>query len=811
MVVESGHMAAVKTEKKASSKSSTGKKRLVVLDTHAILHRAYHAMPDFSSSKGEPTGALYGLISMLVRIFGELKPDYIAAAFDLPKATHRHEAFEGYKATRQKTDDALVAQIERSRDVLRHFAIPLYEAPGFEADDVLGTVVEKLKKDKNVEIIIASGDMDTLQLVSGKKVQVYTIKKGINDTILYDEGKVQERFGFGPEYIADYKGFRGDPSDNIPGVKGIGEKTATALITAFGGLDDVYKALKKDVAAARAKAGLTERLANLLLSEEEEARFSKMLAQIRLDAPITFALPEKSWKENIKLEELMELLTELEFRSLMPRVRALLGAPALEEVKEEEEVPQSFDPEAAERAKLALWVVDSNYTAPSIDDVLRFTKTKSLDDALSALESTIKRDNLSFVYEKVELPLMPILRTMERHGVCVDNKELARLAKEYRKELEILERRIYEAAGEEFNINSPRQLGEILFTKLSLGGAKQKKTSTGQLSTRESELEKLRDTHPIVGDILSYRELAKLLSTYIESIPKQVDAEGRLHSSFVQTGTTTGRVSSRDPNLQNIPIKSELGRAIRNAFVAPEGYELVAFDYSQIDLRVAAFLSEDPKLIEIFTEDRDVHAAVAAQVFGIPEREVTKEMRRRAKVINFGILYGMGVSALQQNLGTSRKEAQEFYQNYFETFSRLAEYLEEVKAKAAKQGYVETFFGRRRYFEGIRSSIPYIRASAERMAINAPIQGTQADILKLAMIEIDKELQRPAWKGSAHLLLQVHDEVIYEVKKELVAEIAPVVRRRMQEMMSLKDTKGVPLKAKASKGLSWGTLEDYEC
>ena len=787
------------------------KKRLIILDTHAILHRAYHAMPDFSSSKGEPTGALYGLVSMLVRIFTELQPDYIAAAFDLPKATYRHEAFEGYKANRSKTDDALVSQINKSRDILEKFAIPLYEAPGFEADDALGTIVEQLKKNKDLEIIIASGDMDTLQLVDDKRVQVYTIKKGINDTILYDEEGVIKRFGFGPELIPDYKGFRGDPSDNIPGVKGIGEKTATALLVSFGGLDEVYKALKVDVAEARAKAGLTERIANLLLEEEEEARFSKMLAEIRRDAPIVYELPEKPWKENVDIESLMSLLTSLEFRSLIPRVRALLGAPKIIEEEKEEKMKIEEDPALVEKAQLALWIVDSNFTFATVDDILRFTKEKTVAAALSKLEVQIKKDKgLTFVYEQIELPLSPILRRAEMLGIQVDRKVMQKLADTYRSELDTLSAKIYKAAGSEFNINSPRQLGEILFDKLELGGAKQKKTATGQKSTKESELEKLRDSDPIIGDVLSYRELQKLLSTYIDTIPLQLDSKDRLHTSYVQPSTTTGRLSSRDPNLQNIPIKSELGRAIRNAFVSKSGYGLMSFDYSQIDLRVAAFLSGDKKLIEIFTEDKDVHAAVAAQVFGVAEAEVTKEMRRRAKVINFGILYGMGVNALRENLGTTRAEAQEFYNNYFETFSRLAEYLEETKRSAAKEGYVETYFGRRRYFEGIRSSVPFIRASAERMAINAPIQGTQADILKLAMIQIDKELTEAGWKDDVELLLQVHDELIYEVKSSLIEKVGSLVRLAMEKIMSPKDTKGVPLKAKAAYGPSWGEMKEYD-
>jgi len=797
----------------ATKAATAGKKRIVLLDTHAILHRAYHAMPDFSSSKGVPTGALYGLISMLVRILLELKPDYIAAAFDLPKPTYRHDAFKGYKAQRPKTQDDLVEQINRSRDVLAAFGIPIYQAEGFEADDVLGTIVEMVKSDKKLEVIIASGDMDTMQLIDGKKVQVYTIKKGINDTILYDEDAVKARFGFGPEMIPDYKGFRGDPSDNIPGVKGIGEKTATALITSLGGLEDIYKAIKKDKDKAAAKAGLTPRLTEKLIEEEEEARFSKMLAEIRRDAPVPFVVPEISWKEEIDQEKLMALMSELEFRSLVPRVKSLIGFTQESLLGEEshddvEEKEPAVDPEVARALLHMLWVVDSNFTDSSeMEDLYRYTRTRDPGEARKFLEVEIKKRNLEFVWNEIELPLMSVLRRMERHGVLVDLKFLKGLADTYRKELEKLEKRIFKAAGEEFNLNSPKQLGEIIFTKMELGGVKQKKTATGQVSTKESELEKLREKHPIVGDVLAYRELQKLLSTYIDVIPKMVDEGDRLHTRFAETGSTTGRLASKDPNLQNIPVKTELGKAIRGAFIAPEGVVLAAFDYSQIELRIAAILSGDKQLIEIFESGRDVHAEVAARVFGVGSKDVTSDMRRKAKVINFGILYGMGVNALRENLGGDRKEAQAFYQQYFVTFNRLAEYLEETKAKASKDGYTETLFGRRRYFEGIHSQIPYIRASAERMAINAPIQGTQADIIKLAMIKIQKFLDDEGKQNDAQLILQVHDEIIFEMRESVVAELAPRILQVMSGIVEAEKTKGVPIIANASIGGRWNELK----
>ena len=785
----------------------TAKKRLVLLDTHAILHRAYHALPDFSSSKGEPTGALYGLTSMLVRIIGDLKPDYIVAAYDLPKPTYRHAAYEKYKATRKKAEADLVAQIIRSRDVIKAFGIPAYEKEGFEADDVIGTVVEKMKKEKEVDVIIASGDMDTLQLVDDKRVRVYTLKKGLSETILYDEDAVQARFGFAPALIADYKGLRGDPSDNIPGVAGVGEKTAGILISKFGSLDDLYKVLKKDpeqVAAAGVKEGMLKKLQG----QEEEARFSKMLAEIRRDVPIDFELPVKSWREGANPQNLFDLMAELDFRSLIPRARSMFGveqAPAAEEMAEQgEKVPE----EEVRKLALAVWVLDSSITEPVLDDIYRVSKSKTIAEARAKILRELEERKLSFVYEKIELPLMPVLRRMEERGILVNRAFLASLATDYHKELDTIAANIYKLAGREFNINSPKQLSEILFDTLGLSIKNHKKTSTGVRSTRESELAKMADLHPIIAEVLSHRELQKLLSTYIDTIPKLLDEKNRLHTTYVQTGTTTGRLSSQEPNLQNIPIKSTLGRAIRHAFVASPDFSLVAFDYSQIELRIAALLSGDEALADIFREGGDVHAAVASRVFGTPEAEVTKEQRRRAKVINFGILYGMGVNALKEGLGTSRAEAQEFYNHYFETFSRLADYLNETKADAARLGYTTTLFGRRRQFEGIRSPIAYVRAAAERMAINAPMQGTQSDIVKLAMVRIDELFEREGLRQKAYTLLQVHDELIFEIDESLVQDIAPKIQTIMENIVPAHERRGIPLIAKGYAGKNWGEMKE---
>ncbi|MBY0539590.1 hypothetical protein K2P56_04130 [Patescibacteria group bacterium] len=798
----------------------TKKKRetLVLLDTHAIIHRAYHALPQLTSPSGEPVGALYGLSTMLMKIVKDMKPDHVVAAFDLPGATHRHDVYKEYKAKRPKIDDALVAQITRARDVLSAFGIPLYEAPGFEADDVIGTIALKAKKD--FDVVIASGDMDTLQLVDGEKVKVFTLRKGIQDTVLYDEPAVLARFGFLPERIPDYKGFAGDNSDNIVGIPGIGEKTATLLITTFGSMEGVYKALKKSPELLK-KAGIKERALQLITEHEDEAEFSKVLATIRTDAPVAFVEPTKSFLETLDTEKVTALMTELGFRSLIARLKSLTGAEerSAEPAKEKIDAPLSsslFAPvlsaeeeQILKEAKIMLWLTQSELTNPNLEDVLNNTKSKTLAEAHEKLSALITKEQLEKVWKEIEKPLIPVIDAVNAHGVMVDAGYLKALSAEYHIELDKLSAKIYKEAGEEFNINSPKQLGVVLFEKLGLGkesGKRQKKTATGQLSTRESELAKLKGEHAIIDSILAHRELQKLLSTYIDAIPPLLDAEGRLHTTFVQTGAATGRLSSQNPNLQNIPIKTELGRRIRKAFVAPKGKVLLAFDYSQIELRLAAFLSADVKLTEIFKRGEDVHSAVAAEVFGVPQSEVTYDMRRSAKVINFGILYGMGVNALRESLGTDRKEAQDFYNRYFETFSTLAEYMQKTRTSATRLGYTLTYFGRKRYFPGIKSKIPYVRASAERMAINAPLQGTQSDIIKIAMTRIHDAFKK-RYPNRAAIVLQIHDELIFEVKEEDVGAVAEEVRGIMENVLTKEELNGIPILVSGESGQNWGEMK----
>jgi DNA polymerase-1 len=807
----------------AKKTASNTKKRLVLLDSHAIIHRAYHALPDFTSSKGEPTGALYGLSTMLLRIVTDLKPDYIVACYDLPQKTFRHEAYDGYKAGRAKTDEALVAQLQSSRNIFEAFNIPIYDNPGFEADDMLGTIVEILKDRKDIDIIIASGDMDTLQLVKGTKVQVFTLKKGLNDTILYDEEAVLQRFGFKSELLPDYKGLRGDPSDNIIGIAGIGEKTATTLITSFGTIENMYKVLKKNPEKVKA-AGVTDRIIKLLEEGEEEALFSKTLATIRRDAPISFGLPEQTFHESYSFSQVESLFRELEFRSLIERVKRLFGtqqtsgssqvsSDAAKNSSENSVASTDYNPELFKKLAIGLWLLNSDLNNITPDDVVHYQSAGSLEAAEEKIEKALKDNGLWYVYANIELPLIPIIDNMKKQGVMVDLKYLQKLSDEYHKELSALEKSIYRHAGREFNINSPKQLGEILFDEMKLqsgDGKKLKKTAGGARSTRESELEKLRDAHPIVPEIFKHRELQKLLSTYIDTIPALVGTDSRVHADFNQMGAVTGRFSSNNPNLQNIPIKTELGKNIRNAFIAPPGSVLMSFDYSQIELRLAALLSEDPYLSEIFRTGKDVHAAVASKVFGVAEKDVTHEMRRRAKVINFGILYGMGVTALRENLGTDRAEAQAFYDNYFVQFPSIRGYMDAVVEAAKEKGYTETLFGRRRQFPGLKSKIPFIKAMAERMAINAPIQGTEADIIKIGMCQAEEALTKEGLLGHIRLILQVHDELIFEVDAGYEDKAQKIITKAMIETIPetfLKGRKPVPIEVVSHTGKHWGELK----
>jgi DNA polymerase-1 len=756
---------------------SSKQKTLLLLDSHAIIHRAYHAVPDFRNSQGVPTGALFGIINMLFGILERYKPDAVIACYDLPHPTYRHEIYEAYKGNRKKSDDDLITQIKSSREIFKDLCIPMYDKPGFEADDILGTIVHKVtadghNQDEEYTVIIASGDMDTMQLIKGDQVLVYTLKKGLNDTIIYNEEAVIKKYGMKPMQLIDYKGLRGDASDNIIGVPGVGEKTATTIIQEFESIENMYEYIEANpfskTDARYKKAGISERFYGLLVQHKDDAIFSKALATIRLDAPIDFDLVQKEpWYECADIEAFNKLIERYELKSIRGKLERVIeiqkGNKPVKIVDDtwgvEDKTPLT------EEGKIKVSLLRSHLLNPTrIDVENNFDKHKSLDQYL-------KEEGVLELYEKIEKPLMPILQKMKKTGIKVDVKYLENLSHEYQKYLDNLKKEIYELAGEEFNISSPKQLGEILYDKLDITKGSKiriKKTGAGARSTKESELDKMIDLHPIISKILEHREYSKLLTTYIDVILQiaKDEKDNRIHPDFIQIGAVTGRMASANPSMQNIPIKTDLGRAIRSAFIAEKGYDFVSIDYSQIELRIATILSGDKTMGDIFKNKEDIHTGVAKQVYKLDSLDqVTPDMRRHAKAINFGILYGMGVQALGKSINVSQSEAQEFYMSYYSTFKELANYLQQCKIDAERIGYTKTLFGRRRYFPELKSSIPFIKSSGERMALNAPIQGTNADMIKLAMVEIEKYIEDNKLNDDMKMLAPIHDELLFEIKK----------------------------------------------
>ncbi len=771
-------------------------KTFVILDAHAIIHRAYHALPSFTTSTGEPTGALYGVVTMTLKIIETFSPEYIVAAFDLPKPTFRHHAYDAYKGTRAKADDALVTQLQTARTLFEAFGIPVIDAEGFEADDVVGTLVEQYKHVPGIRIIVASGDMDTMQLVEGDTVQVFTLKKGLNDTVLYNEKAVRERYGFLPAQLVDYKGLRGDPSDNIIGVPGIGEKTATALIDTFGSIEGLYQALHHDRASV-VKKGFSERIVALLEQHEDDALFSKTLATIRRDAPVTFSLGEKGYKESVSVPKILSFCDDYEFRSLKPRINALFGT------TESAPVLETIDPRLLREASIALWVLYSEHTAPSYETILQKTKTTTLAEAYRVLREELQKRNGSTVFDTIEKPLIAHIEAMEAWGITLDVPYLKTMIAEIEKRIKEIETQVGESAGVVINLNSPKQLSSLLFDTLALK-PKGKRKQSGAFTTNAETLEGLRDAHPVIPLILEHRELQKIVSTYGEALVGHVKDDGCIHATFLQHGTTTGRFSSANPNMQNLPAGGEWGKKVRHAFVARKGYSFIGCDYSQIELRVLALLSKDPTLVATFQKGEDIHTSVATAVFGVAKDAVTPDMRRSAKVVNFGIIYGMGVSALQKNLMTTKEKAQEFYDEYFNAFPTIRAYLDAVKETARTLGYTQTLFGRRRYFPGINSGPVYLRAFAERMATNAPIQGTAADIIKLAIIDVAQALAEKTLEDKVHLALQVHDELVYEVVEGFEDEAVKIIVTAMESVLKKHPIDGgapdVPLTVSVAKG-----------
>jgi len=903
----------------------------MAIDANALIHRAYHALPPLTTSKGEPSGALYGLCLTILNVLKTFKPAYIAAAFDSPEKTFRHKEYAAYKGTRKKADDDLIKQIVRGQEIFKAFGIHVLAVPGFEADDIIGTLASKAQKEK-LETIIVTGDQDALQLVNDD-VKVFMLKRGIKDTMTMGEKDVIERYGLRPNQIVDYKSLRGDASDNIPGVPGIGEKTATELLQKYGTVESIYKKINE----------LPEKYQKKLRDGEDKALMSKRLAQIEMNVPLEKDIPEMAWK-NYSRDNVVALLRELGFSSLLTRIPddtqgkgeqkksqgTLLGglnevsdtrakrrtagyelvntekrvkevvkllekskefavdtetdsliahtaplcgislsiepgkawyvtekfAPLLKEVLENEKIGKighnlKYDAEVLLNAgidlkpiafdtMLASYVVSPNSRAHGLDGLvftllghemipiealigkngrgqkimsqvpLEDVAEYSCEDADYSLRlahhfrtELKKLDNAEKVFSEIEMPLVKVLAHMEIAGIKVDPKPLQELSKKLGRRLNTLEKQIHELAGEPFNVGSPQQMRKILFNKLKLSTVGIGRIQSG-LSTAADELEKLQDAHPIIAKIQEYRELSKLKNTYLDTLPELLDKKtGRLHTSYNQTGTATGRLSSSDPNLQNIPIRTEIGAEIRKVFVAERGHLLVGVDYSQVELRIAAHVARDKVMQQVFKDGKDIHTETAAFVFGVPLSQVTKDQRRQAKTLNFGVLYGMGQNAFARSAGVSIGEAQKFISEYMRTYRGIAEYMQEAKALAITNGYVETIYGRRSYLPEINSGNPMVRSGAERAAINHPIQGAEGDIIKRAMVAAYGKIAEGngIFKG-VKMLLQVHDELVFEVPSNAAQKFAKEIKPLLEGLEKL----SVPLIVDVKIGKNWGEM-----
>jgi len=907
---------------------------LVLFDGNAVVHRAYHAFgatryrqekPLTVSKTGEVVSAVYGFAVMLLKVLNDLKPTHYAIAFDKKGPTFRHEIFDDYKAQRPPMPDELAGQLGRVRELVKKFNIPLFEIDKYEADDVIGTLSKQASRE-GIDTVIVTGDADTMQLVSPHvKVLYPRAGRSFSDTRLFDAEAVKEKYGVGPEHIADLKALMGDSSDNIPGVPGIGEKTAVKLIQQFGALEDIYKHLD-DVTPPKTQ--------ELLRNNEAIARQSKVLATIVTQTPVTLNLDDARASQYDR-QQVADFFRELEFYSLLPKLPdaegespsvAVAVGPAqgdyhvvaatedLDDLVNQLSVSRSFafdtettglNPMTAQLVGISLAIepgrayyipvghvlLDAvtqlpkeqviNRLKPIFEDpaiskqahngkydmnvlaecgvnvaglsfdsmiaahllgekalglkALSFSKlgiemtpiknligagakqismaqvdiTQAANYACADADMTFRlvtlfgkeldKQGLMKLFTEVEMPLVPVLLLMERNGVAVDTGILYEMSKNLGEQVAELEKNIYDQVGHEFNINSPQQLGRVLFDEMQLPTTRRGKS---KYSTEASVMEELRLIHPIADYVLEYRQLTKIKSTYIDTLPGLVNPKtGRIHTSFNQTRTTTGRLSSSDPNMQNIPIRGELGGQVRQAFIAPPGSSLLGGDYSQIDLRALAHLSQDESLISAFKHDEDIHAATAARLFGVEASEITGDMRRFAKTVNFGVIYGMSDYGLEQATELSREEAGKFIKAYFEKYPGVRKYLDDTKEQARREGYVQTLLGRRRYISDINSANRQVRESAERMAINMPVQGTSADIIKVAMLNLYREMGKRKLKS--RMLLQVHDELVFEVPEREMATMRKLVPEVMDSAVELT----VPLKVDTKAGRNWGEMK----
>lgn len=773
-------------------------KKLLLIDAYAMIFRAYYAFirAPRMNSKGENTSAIFGFAITLDDLIRKIQPTHLGVAFDPAGGTFRHEAYEQYKAQRPETPENIRKAVPVIKQLLEAMNIPVLEVAGFEADDVIGTL-SKQGEQAGYEVYMATPDKDYGQLVSDHVFMYRPRHTGGFE--LMGPREVCEKYGLQrKEQVIDLLGLMGDASDNIPGCKGVGEKTAVALLQQFGDIDTMLAHTDQIKGALRTKVE----------SQVEEIKFSRFLATIRTDVPITLDNNLLAKKEP-NIEALTTLYRELEFNTLLKKLQAaaptgttgssVSDGPANSPKKSKPADPSQLDlfegfgeePVTDSPSPVTYDTIENRLCQYLLNPEVAFNPYKEPD--WKALKEDVDLWNL---YNEVELPLVPVLREMEEAGVRIDADKLKQAQAVLSEELKTIEQRIYDLAGEPFNINSPRQVGEVLFDKLKLD-SKAKKSRTGQYSTSEEVLMAIKDRHEIVGAILEYRALSKLITTYIAALPEYIAADGKIHTTYNQTVTATGRLSSSNPNLQNLPIRSERGRFIREAVIPDEGCLFLSADYSQIELRLMAHFSQDEQMLTAFRSGQDIHAATAARIYRLPIEQITKDQRRNAKTANFGIIYGISAFGLAQQLDCSRTEAKQLIDDYFAAFPRVISYIENQKRIARERGYAETLFGRKRYLPDILSNNPTVRSFAERNAVNAPIQGTAADIIKMAMVSIHRRLKEEGLR--AQMIMQVHDELNFNVPKDEVERVKEIVVSEMQNAVHL----SIPLIAECGVGENW--------
>ena len=768
-------------------------KKLLLIDAYAMIFRAYYAFirAPRMNSKGENTSAIFGFCVTLEDLLKKINPTHVGVAFDPAGGTFRHEAYEQYKAQRPETPEDIRKAVPVIKQLLKAMNIPVLECAGFEADDVIGTL-SKQGEQAGFEVYMATPDKDYGQLVTDHVFMYRPRHTGGFE--LMGPKEVCDKYGLqNQKQVIDLLGLMGDASDNIPGCKGVGEKTAVALLQQFGSIDNMLAHTYEIKGALRTKVE----------TQVEEIQFSRFLATIRTDVPIALDDVLLAKKEP-NIEALTALYRELEFNTLLKKLTPPINPPSLADKPapkkakpadpaqldlfgfgEEEPIANSQEPTAV------FDTIENRLCQYLLNPEVAFNPYKEPD--WNALKADADLWNL---YNEVELPLVEVLRDMEAAGVRIDVTKLKEAETALTAELNALEQRIYALSGEPFNINSPKQVGELLFDKLKLD-SKAKKSKTGQYSTSEEVLMGLKEKHEIVGLILEYRELKKLITTYIAALPEYIGADGKIHTTYNQTVTATGRLSSSNPNLQNLPIRSERGRFIREAVIPDEDCLFLSADYSQIELRLMAHFSQDEHMLAAFRSGQDIHAATAARIYRLPIDQITKDQRRKAKTANFGIIYGISAFGLAQQLDCSRTEAKQLIDDYFAAFPRVISYIESQKELARQRGYAETLFGRKRYLPDIHSQNATVRSFAERNAVNAPIQGTAADIIKMAMVSIHRRLKEEHLQ--AQMIMQVHDELNFNVPANEVERVRDIVVTEMQNAVHL----SVPLTAECGVGENW--------